>query len=253
MAEGPFKNLQQTTRPEFEITARGEWIAAWSHRDFITVFRNPVNGSWPSAGRCCARRMQILAIPIGPCSQSTVRSSSTWKRFIVMPRLSYADTSSPELTSISDRVISERGSLLDLYRLLMHSPPIASGWLEFLTAVRYHLTLPPDLRELIIIRIALLNDAPYEARQHTPIALQSGATEDQIVSLRAWRENPSLFDDTAQAALAFTDSLTRDVKVPEPIWKSVRDRFSERECLELTVLISTYNMVSRVLSALELD
>lgn len=170
-----------------------------------------------------------------------------------MPRLSYPDASSPELVSISERIISARGSLLDLYRLLMHSPPIASGWLELLTSVRDRISLPPDLRELIIIRIALLNDAPYEARQHIPIALESGASEEQIAALQSWRENTSIFGSDVQAALAYTDSLTRDVKVPEPIWKSVRDRFSERECLEITVLIATYNMVSRVLSALELE
>jgi AhpD family alkylhydroperoxidase len=170
-----------------------------------------------------------------------------------MPRLSYPDASSPELVSISDRIISARGGLLDIYRLLMHSPPIASGWLELLTSVRDRITLPPDLRELIIIRIALLNDAPYEARQHIPIALESGVSGEQIAALQAWRENTSIFDDVAQAVLAYTDSLTRDVKVPEPIWKSVRDRFSERECLEITVLIATYNMVSRVLAALELE
>ena len=170
-----------------------------------------------------------------------------------MPRLSYPDPASPELASISDRVISARGSLLDLYRLLMHSPPIASGWLDFLTSVRTRITLPPDLRELIIIRISLLNDAPYEARQHTPIALDNGVSEEQIAALQEWREHPSLFNDVTRSALAYTDCLTRDVKVPEPVWRSIRDRLSERECLEITVLIATYNMVSRVLSALELE
>lgn len=170
-----------------------------------------------------------------------------------MPRLSYVDTSTAEVSAISDRVVAERGSLLDLYRLLLHSPPVASGWLDFLTAVRTRLTLPPDLRELIIIRIALVNDAPYEARQHTPIALECGATRGQIAALGEWRESAALFDEAALAAFAYTDSLTRDVKVPDAIWQALRAHFAERQCLEMTVLIASYNMVSRVLCALELD
>jgi alkylhydroperoxidase family enzyme len=47
--------------------------------------------------------------------------------------------------------------------------------------------------------------------------------------------------------------LTLDVKLSEPIWKSVQGRFSDRECVELTVLIATYDMVSRLLSVLELE
>ena len=170
-----------------------------------------------------------------------------------MPRLPFVDTNCADRAAIAERVVAERGSLLDLYRLLLHSPPVASGWLDFLTAIRTRLLLPPALRELIIIRIALLNGAPYEARQHSPIALQSGATSEQLGALGAWRGRPDLFDVATQAALAYTDSVTRDVKAPEPVWQEVRERFSDRECLELTVLIASYNMVSRVLAALELE
>ena len=39
--------------------------------------------------------------------------------------------------------------------------------------------------------------------------------------------------------------------VPEEIFLAVRGHFSERETLELTVTVAAYNMVSRVLVALE--
>ena len=198
----------------------------------------------------------IGSIPrLSACALFSLRQKSNFdpEAMSPMPRLPFPDTSSPDLAPIRDRIVSARGSLLDLYRLLLHSPPLASGWLELLTSVRNEISLPPDLRELIIVRIAFLNDAPYEARQHIPIALECGASQDQIEALHAWEQNTALFDDVAQAALAYTDSMTRNVKVPEPIWKSLRDRFSERECLEITVLVAAYNMVSRVLSALELE
>lgn len=68
-----------------------------------------------------------------------------------------------------------------------------------------------------------------------------------------WVGRASLFDADMQAALAYTDAMTREVQVPAEIWRSVRARFSEREALELTVLVGSYNMVSRVLTALELE
>jgi hydroxypyruvate isomerase len=68
----------------------------------------------------------------------------------------------------------ERGRVSALYGTLLHSPPIADGWLHFLTAVRRESTLPAALREMVILRVAVLNGAPYEAAQHAPIAEREG-------------------------------------------------------------------------------
>jgi AhpD family alkylhydroperoxidase len=42
--------------------------------------------------------------------------------------------------------------------------------------VRQKLQLSGALRELIIMRVAALNGAPYEAGQHAPIALKEGVS-----------------------------------------------------------------------------
>jgi 4-carboxymuconolactone decarboxylase len=41
------------------------------------------------------------------------------------------------------------------------------------------------------------------------------------------------------------------VTVPEEIFQAVRAHFDDRQVLELTVTVAAYNMVSRVLVALE--
>ena len=46
------------------------------------------------------------------------------------------------------------------------------------------LALPGDLRELVIMRVAYLNGAPYEADQHAPIALREGVSQAQLDALR---------------------------------------------------------------------
>ena len=50
--------------------------------------------------------------------------------------------------------------------MLLHSPPVAEGWLAFLTAIRQRCELPGDVRELVIVQVAHLNGARYEAEQH---------------------------------------------------------------------------------------
>ena len=168
-----------------------------------------------------------------------------------MARLQYADPNDVTVRELVDRISAERGSVLHLYQMLLHSSPIADGWLAFLTAVRHKSTLPGAMRELVIMRVAILNRAGYEAEQHTPIALKEGVTRAQLEALSDWSAAKH-FSAAQRAVLALTDSMTRDVHVDDPVFDAVRPHFSARELVELVVTIAAYNMVSRVLEALQI-
>ena len=166
-----------------------------------------------------------------------------------MARLPYADPQAPEASAVAERIIAERGSLLHLYRMLLHSVPLAEGWLAFLTAVRQRLALSGALRELVIMRVAALNGAQYEADQHAPIALNEGLTRRQLDALAQW-ERSDAFSSEQRAVLELTDRMTRDVQVPKPVLEAVRGSLSDREVVELVATIAAYNMVSRFIEAL---
>lgn len=168
-----------------------------------------------------------------------------------MARLRYADISMPADAALVNDIRAQRGEVPHLYRMLLHSAPVTSGWLNHLTAIRQRTTLDGALRELVIIRIAHLNNAPYEAEQHTPIARQEGVSEAQLQALPNWIDS-SAFDDRQCAVLAYTDAMTRRVQVPDEIFTAIRRVFDDRSMVELTALIATYNMVSRFLEALEI-
>lgn len=168
-----------------------------------------------------------------------------------MARLPYADLSNPEAKPLVDRIVAERGSVLHLYQMLLHSPAVASGWLNYLTSIRQLSTLPGDIRELVIMRVAALNGAPYEAEQHAPIALKEGVSQAQLDALDNW-ENSTLFNECEAAVLAYTDAMTRQVQVPESVFEGVRRALgSEKLVVELTATVAAYNMVSRFLEALQ--
>ena len=168
-----------------------------------------------------------------------------------MARLPYADLTHPEVSPLVEQIVAERGSVLHLYQMLLQSPPIARGWLNHLTGIRHHNSLSGALREMVIMRIAHLNGAPYEADQHAPIALKEGMTQAQLDVLPQW-EGSDLFSAQERAVLAYTDSMTREVQVPDAIFDAVRPFFEPRQLVELTATIATYNMVSRFLEALQI-
>jgi AhpD family alkylhydroperoxidase len=168
-----------------------------------------------------------------------------------MARLPYADLQQPDIRPLAERIAAERGSVLHLYQMLLHSPPVASGWLNYLTAIRQQSSLPGALRELVIMRVAVLNGAPYEADQHAPIALKEGVTQPQLDALGQWETAPC-FDPTQRAVLAYTDAMTRDVQVPPAVFGAVQALMEPRLLVELTATVAAYNMVSRFLEALQI-
>ena len=165
-----------------------------------------------------------------------------------MARIPYADLNNPEAKPLVERIVAERGGVLHLYQMLLHSPPVASGWLNYLTAIRQQSTLSGALRELVIMRIAILNGAPYEAEQHAPIALKEGVTQAQLNELATWQDS-TLFDAIQRAVLGYTDAMTRDIHVSPEIFAAVKAVMTDRLLVELTATVGAYNMVSRFLEA----
>jgi AhpD family alkylhydroperoxidase len=136
--------------------------------------------------------------------------------------------------------------------MLLHSPPLAMGWLSLLSAVRKESSLPGNLRELLIMQIASLNRAPYEWDQHHALALQEGVTEAQLAALACWRANGESFTELQRAALEYCEAMTTKVTVPQDVFDRLCVRVSLRQLIDITVTVATYNMVSRVLQALEI-
>ena len=78
--------------------------------------------------------------------------------------------SNAELASLEAKILAERGRISPLYQILLNAPEIARGWEALLTAIRNRNSLSPAIREMIILRVAILNKADYEFDAHVPHA-----------------------------------------------------------------------------------
>lgn len=171
-----------------------------------------------------------------------------------MARITLLEEFSASVADLAARIRSERrGVLLKLYKVLLNSPPLAQTWFEHLNAVRWKTGLSGRIRELVIIRIALIHSVTYVIRQHVPkLAEAEGVTPQECEALKDWTHG-SHFNAAERAALAYADSMTTAVKVPNGVFEPLRVHFSEREIVELTVLVATYNMHVRVVEALQIE
>jgi alkylhydroperoxidase family enzyme len=171
-----------------------------------------------------------------------------------MARLDFVNQDSPDIDSELLRSIQARrgGTLLNLDRQLLHSAPLARGWNSLMGAIRGQTLLEGALRELVILRVAVLNRAPYEFDQHAPVALTEGLSQGQVDAVRDW-QGSALFDARSRAVLAYTDAMTLNVQVPQALFDALRTHLSQREVVELTATVAAYNMVSRFLEALQIE
>jgi alkylhydroperoxidase family enzyme len=155
----------------------------------------------------------------------------------------------------SHRWIFERmdktGATLNIFRAMSHSP---EALLRFMRFGNYLLTegkLDAGLRELAILRVGWLCRAPYEFSQHIAFGRRSGLSDEQI---RAVTDPSSRFFDPKQmAVLAFAGELTSDARVSDASYAAVAAFLNEEEIVELSLVTGFYNLVSRVLNALEVD
>jgi alkylhydroperoxidase family enzyme len=171
-----------------------------------------------------------------------------------MARIDYIDEKDPAIAGLIDTLVSgRRGRLLNLYRTLLNSPALAESWFNHSNAVRWKTTLDGRLRELVIIRMGHLAGSQYVLRQHVPaLAAAEGISVEECDALADWR-CATYFSESERAALAYADSMTRDIAVPDAVFAAVKRHFNNRQVVELTVLVGSYNMNARVLRALEVD
>lgn len=164
------------------------------------------------------------------------------------------ETKHPELAASIAKIKGARGGrLINIYRLMLHSPALANAWFDLNQAVRYGTEIDGQSRELAVIRVAILNGVEYVQRAHGPAyALQEGLTPEQVAALSDWRGS-QLFNAQQRALLAYTDAMTENIEVTDDVFDNARQHFSERQIVELTLLIGAYNMLTRFLKALKVD
>lgn len=150
------------------------------------------------------------------------------------------------------------GNLVALDRILLHSPPVAQGWGPLMGRVRNELALPAKWRELAMCAVAVLNGAEYEWVHHLPLYRACGGSEAQAVALRRLRAEPEqalqdpAFDAVERVLLQFVIESTLLVTVGRATFDAARAVLpDDRQMFELVMVVASYNMVSRILVALD--
>jgi AhpD family alkylhydroperoxidase len=108
--------------------------------------------------------------------------------------------------------------------------------------------LDAKLRELIKIRVSQINGCAFCLAMHTRDARKLGETDERMHLLDAWREAP-FYSVRERAALAWVEAITlvSQDHIPDEVFETVHEHYSEKEIVDLTaaaVAINTWNRLA---------
>jgi 4-carboxymuconolactone decarboxylase len=169
-----------------------------------------------------------------------------------VPRHAYPplDNLSPRLAEeLSKRVGPDRGNV---WKMLMWSQGMAVPFVDFNDAVRYKISLPDSLRELIILRVGHLCQADYEVHHHTRISREIGMSEDLIAAAKAGSEASGL-DATQRLALDLTDDLVKDRRASDANLAKAIETFGPEKLTEIIMLVGCYVLACMFLRTFGID
>ena len=153
--------------------------------------------------------------------------------------------------SAEDREMGERnkvnGEVVNIFRVLMQNPKLARSWSRFAGYILGGQSLPARDREILILRIGWLNQAPYEWEQHVRIGTAAGLSDDEIDRISkgpkaGWNKHDA-------ALLQAADDLYENSVVSDEAWKQLSERFNTEQMMDAVFTVGQYNLVSWALNS----
>ncbi|QWG32122.1 carboxymuconolactone decarboxylase family protein [Bacillus mycoides] len=102
-------------------------------------------------------------------------------------------------------------------------------------------------RELIKIRVSQINGCAFCIDMHTSDARKMGETEQRIYCLNAWNEC-DFYTPEEKFALELSEHITLipTKRVPEDLYKRVREHYDEKQYVDLVLVINQINSWNRI-------
>src|SRR5262245_49460675 len=96
----------------------------------------------------------------------------------------------PVLSEQYARIRAHRGRILNIHQVVGHAPKLLRAQAAYAMAMREDSSLSRALQELLILRIAEVNESAYEQSVHRPIAIRLGVPPAKIDALASWPSSP---------------------------------------------------------------
>jgi 4-carboxymuconolactone decarboxylase len=130
-------------------------------------------------------------------------------------------------------------------------PPLGQALERFGAAIRYELTLPARLREMVILMVGHHHRSPFELYAHRKAGAAAGLSEADLDALADSRK-PELSTGEERVAYDVTRQILDTGKVDEHTYAEAVAELTVERLFELVTLVGYYSMLAIQLAAFEL-
>jgi len=137
---------------------------------------------------------------------------------------------------------------LNALRMFAHATPSAfEHFFPFTAAFFTESKLPPDLRQIAVLRAGHIADCHYVTRQHSGLARDVGLSEAALDAIREGGSHPEVLTPPQQAVLDFTEEVIRNARASDQALAEVRRYLDDNQLMDLLMVIGLYMMMSRII------
>lgn len=153
----------------------------------------------------------------------------------VLPRTS-ADTEG-EVQRVLGK-LEAGGNDIKIMRLMANSPQAFRPFLLMSLSLMERAALPPNHREVAILRLGTLLEVEYEWREHVPMSAKAGVTDEQREAIRWGRvDDEDLFDQPQLLALRIVDTILTEQAMPTALWDQACAQWGREGALDLVLVV----------------
>jgi 4-carboxymuconolactone decarboxylase len=141
------------------------------------------------------------------------------------------------------------GKVPNLYATLVVHTRFYEPRLRFGSYIQRESRLPPQSRELLILRTAWLMKSEYEWAHHAIFARDAGLSEAQIARV-AQGPQAGEWSDDQRALLLAADELRREAFISDATWKNLSQYYGTEKMLEIIYTVGGYAMTAMAINSL---
>lgn len=161
------------------------------------------------------------------------------------------ESMSPEQAEIYEGLLASGGLLGGPNTAYLRIPRFMRLNQPLVTYLRNN-SVPPRLRQLVILRTIRHWGAKFAWGYHVPASLKEGVEQEAIDAIGAGRE-PVSVSPKEKAALRVCGELLESRRLSDEAYRSAVDAFGEAGLADIVVTAGFYSMTSMTLNAFDID
>jgi len=141
-------------------------------------------------------------------------------------------------------------------RALAHNPALLTSLLQVYETFAATQTVDRKLIELGILVTSKINACEYCLQHHTPLAHDSGLSEDQLTCIDQgdWNSHRELWSDKEWVVIQYADQMTREPsKISNEMFQSLHRHFDDKQIVDMTMRFTMCSAWNKFNDALGLN